>query len=837
MTVPTPPSALEGHCSAVHDEVLYVLSPDSFLSLPLKEGAEWSKEAQGQLVTGHACVNVVPDNDPSKALLYVIGGTTDDNNYSGLQRYSFADKTWESLSPTVGVLQGRTNHSAAYLPDSQSILVYAGSQPQFPSFLSSQTFLISTKEPYNIEAYTSEAPPTNVPILQGWNTSHAVMTGGSQDNGIYTFGPSDGWQRFGTNLTHTLDPSARGSIIDGSDGSRVLQVFEMNVSPNVVSTIPLLDANGQPAATGQMVGGSSSSRKRRRDLTLNNWPAYNSSGAPTATRSDCSVSQNTDGIAVIAAGSTDVPVALFDPSKNSWVDADKFFNSKNQQPLQPSGTSSSTSSATSVSEPSSTGLSTASSSSSSHSRTMRTLGITLGVLAGIAVFFILILLLFRLRRNNAKKANAHVDEKGDGRMSFADRGASFMKEAGGQELAPPTQNRYDVHDSRSSLAIIAGKFGGNRRNTATMNGQKQSFESTARLVRDPHGLPLVSEPMEMVNMQEKGSVDAATKSPRHSEAPPVAYHNYGANLTTGDATKGVRKRSSGWSKYFASNTPTGPNGLSHIPSVYVKPQHMSDASQYTIDRRASEISLQAPSPVAMVDGQRLSHVATGSPAFSDSRKLLTNDGNNAAIAARGQKGRIVDPNQKRRGSTGSDSRTISTDGSVLSSVLTEDYEDGGKRAWSPTRNPATNTTAPRPTSSNYTASVYYEPHQHPTRNKGNIGFFPGAGTTYRPCSKPPPPRSARPSLDGAAPPAVLPIVASEMPFARPAEDRDSTVTVFPRGMPAAYYGESENKEISATALPRQQQSSAKTDSPATQPGQSEGDMSWLNLGLNGAPRS
>lgn len=133
MSVPQPSANLEGHCAAVHDDTLYFLSGDAFQSLELKKHAEWKKEKSGVAVQGAACVQAGDDE------FYVIGGTTDDDSYSGLQRYSFSSKSWVTLPLAVNVMQGRTEHSAAYLQDSNSIFVYAGSQPEAPSYLSSQT--------------------------------------------------------------------------------------------------------------------------------------------------------------------------------------------------------------------------------------------------------------------------------------------------------------------------------------------------------------------------------------------------------------------------------------------------------------------------------------------------------------------------------------------------------------------------------------------------------------------------------------------------------------------------------------------------------------------------
>lgn len=514
-------------------------------------------------VTGPACVQVGNGTDSS---LYVIGGTASDSSYGGLQRYNFGSKSWETLSVQAPVLQDRTSHSAAYLQDTQQLLVYAGSQPTAESYLSSQTFVVSTQSPYAIQAYTSTAPPGHMPLLLPWDTSTAVMLGGSTWNQeIYTFSPDEGWQALGTNLTESIPSTSRASIFDGSDGSKVLELYDAGVSPNEVSQIVLLGAGGVTAYTGQTVGSPSSRhtlrhtsrRKRKRDLSLDNWPTYNDQNAPTVTRTDYSLSQGSNGVAVIAGGNSECPVAIFNQNKNSWVDAGKFFDSKQkQQPLKPTSSHTSSATATSSSSPTSTTAASTGSGESEHSRTLRTLGITLGVLCGIAAIFIIVLLILRYRKMKRRRQEGYLDEKNDDkRLSFQDRGASFMKEAGGSVngLRPPTGQskpwESSQNNSHSSLAILTGKLGAKR----SSHEPKPSYDSTAPLRIDKDGTAI--ENVELVNLDEK-KVDRKPV-PRSEPRPPSAP--YGPTLTAADASRDSldkRKRSSGWSKYFATSQPS-----------------------------------------------------------------------------------------------------------------------------------------------------------------------------------------------------------------------------------------------------------------------------------------
>src|ERR1700761_590495 len=130
MSAPKPPIAFKNHCSIIHDGVIYVYSPDAFQTLELKEGAKWQEETNGVSVTGAVCVKGGVDGDNSKAALYVVGGATNASttDYTGLQRYSIEDKSWETVVPVVNVTQNRLNHGAAYMNASSTLVVYGGSQ-------------------------------------------------------------------------------------------------------------------------------------------------------------------------------------------------------------------------------------------------------------------------------------------------------------------------------------------------------------------------------------------------------------------------------------------------------------------------------------------------------------------------------------------------------------------------------------------------------------------------------------------------------------------------------------------------------------------------------------
>src|SRR6201999_228792 len=84
-----------------------------------------------------------------------------------------------------------------------------------------------------------------------------------------------------------------------------------------------------------------------------------------------------------------------------------------------------------------------------------------------------------------------------------------------------------------------------------------------------------------------------------------------------------------------------------------------------------------------VDGQRLSHVTTHSPAFNDSREDLGSRG--SAVLPEGQRGLIVDPaSRKSAGETISSSYTRSTMSSTMTSEYQYDEGSAPTMLWTPT---------------------------------------------------------------------------------------------------------------------------------------------------------
>ena len=139
----------------------------------------------GVPTNGSACIHGAVNGQDS---FIVLGGSTSAQNYQGMQYYSFGNNTWSSETPLTPVAENRLGHGAVYLNQSSSILMYAGFQDN--SYApSSQTFVIQTAPPYNIQAFESDATPVMHPLMIPWNTTHALMLGETRQ--IPSFLPLD----------------------------------------------------------------------------------------------------------------------------------------------------------------------------------------------------------------------------------------------------------------------------------------------------------------------------------------------------------------------------------------------------------------------------------------------------------------------------------------------------------------------------------------------------------------------------------------------------------------------------------------------------------------------
>jgi hypothetical protein len=225
----------------------------------------------------------------------------------------------------------------------------------------------------------------------------------------------------------------------------------------------------------------------------------------------------------------------------------------------------------------------------------------------------------------------------------------------------------------------------------------------------------------------------------------------------------------------------------------------------------------------------------GSPAFMDSREDFARTGS-AGIASEGQQGYIVDRSSQATSTTSYDARSY--DGrSTVGSTMTSDYYPEVQTPWTPMSGGDVGT----PDRGRAPSSVYTMSVRAPSRGR-STGFFPGAGTTYKP-SKAKLGHAAGPTSEWASPrtPSLprrrpesiskldamaggidglgdLPPPRAPGMSSRPVEDRDSTVTVFP----GANYLDSPPRKPSP-------QAAAGAHREDADPAAATNDMSWLNL--------
>ncbi|KIX95153.1 uncharacterized protein Z520_09069 [Fonsecaea multimorphosa CBS 102226] len=599
MSVPKPSIAIKNHCSVIHDGVIYVYSPDAFQTLALTEGAQWKEEANGVSVTGAVCVKGGVDGDNSKSALYVVGGATNASttDYTGLQRYSFEDKSWQTVVPMVNVTQNRLNHGAAYLNASSTLVVYGGSQNDDVG-PSSETFTIELFPPYSVLAYSSSAPPTVSPFMLPWSQDHTLMVGGSSTNDkLFTFGSSDGWQDLGLTLPAPLpDHSIAQSALFGlADDSMVLQTFDLGQMPPTVTTNVLLNSGGAPAAFGETVGGSNTTQtpspsattpsKAKRQVSLDTFPAYNDTLAPTASRTGFDLAQGDNGLVALVGGNDDNPVLFFNQSENGWLPASQFFG-KQQQPLATSSSRTPTSSPTSSSIPTFASAPTGSStpapaaSSGNKSQGLTVLGAVLGAICGVLAILVILLLwlrsIRRRRRAESEKRNEYRDDKKrSGEYNYEERGlrplAGLGQPMGRSPIAsaviPDADSTSVYGDLKPEPGMLIRRVSSDHNATGYRGsgigfGQalfKREKEREKEKEKDNKIGLTISKPMMPIlnDYQARPSIELGKATP--PGAPVVAAAAAAAATDPDSERKHVsqRKTDEGWGKYFAGETLSG----------------------------------------------------------------------------------------------------------------------------------------------------------------------------------------------------------------------------------------------------------------------------------------
>ncbi|KUI63171.1 hypothetical protein VP1G_10298 [Cytospora mali] len=638
MGQPQPKVALNGICSVLYNNTLYAYSADAFQSLELETGAEWQTLKQGEAVSGAACVG-------SSSGLYVVGGTGGSDGYKGLQKYTYATGTWESITPVVAVTENRTDHGAVYLEGSDSIVVYAGSQDGVTGY-STQTFSIAASEPYSVLAYESEgAPPTNKPILLAWSDQQAVMVGGSATNTeVMLFTVGSGWSNSGATLASPLKTGSdpwQAALVTGDDGSKNLYTFDMSVSPNVANRTVLVNQNGAPVTDAVAITKRSDEdgwaeeyglERRTVSLTQSTWPTYNSTYASTATRSDYSSAGSSDGQVVIAGGNTEDVLCIFNARANSWVNATELLVSE-QKPLSLSSTSMATSSSATATSTSFSGTLSAtntaettaaagtssskgSSSSSSGLSSNGVLGAVLGSVGGVLVFLMLVYCQIRKRKRRQDFIQA-----GHARRSS---GLSGEPEKDGMAMATESFPRSPTNGtfmrghqpkgstgSFSSMAILMGR----NKETSVEGGGRPSFGNNRSAMGHTGPMPPPPTYLSPDARDEKGvSFAADTVDPRVPSRVPA------------DQQEGVR-RSSGWNRYWSGDSAAlnilgYGNGGQQNGQQNSRNTVASEGSHYSNDRSINPLHRITQDSVTVpplnVDGRpRFNRVNSASPTISN----------------------------------------------------------------------------------------------------------------------------------------------------------------------------------------------------------------------------
>lgn len=576
-------------------------------------------------MTGGVCVKATPAN--GQDAFYVVGGTSSNTTdlYPGLQRYSFNDGKWETITTTVLVAQNRLWHSAIYLNASDSILMYAGSQDgaQWPS---SQTFTIAASPPYNVLSYQAVAPPAIQPLLLPWSSSSVIYIGGTNTNtDVMMFDPATSWVNSNSSLASPIynTSAVKAVMMTGDDGSKNLYTFDMTVAPNAVNRTILVDGSGSPVQSAEAIVSTSTTQKRdtkrikRTSLTEADWPAYNGTLAPTSTRTTYSVAMGAAGQVVISGGNDDDVLCIFGAKENSWVNATSLLvKSTTQQIIVPSSSSSSTISAIPTSTGNSTVISGDSTDEVGSSLPAKILGAVLGSIMGAAILIIGALIFFRWRRKRKDLKNAHANgyplEK-DG-LEFSDRGMPDKYSV----MQPPRHGQSASQGSFSSMAILMGRIGHRRGDDDKGHGSAGSGSSIQfnKNYKTAIGNPIPQDQSFAQNsLAKEVSFGQETVTPRP--------RNPGAQR------RGSTRRSSGWNRYWSGGSAmtsflgigeskrNTSNGEDDASSRYSDPRLPTQLNSQRLPSQITTTSALVPSLKIPVPGDTpLYRVATNSPTVS-----------------------------------------------------------------------------------------------------------------------------------------------------------------------------------------------------------------------------
>ncbi|QSS60772.1 hypothetical protein I7I51_05575 [Histoplasma capsulatum] len=685
MSLRQPPVELRGHCSVVHDGVLYVFTPDAFMSLPLERGGEWSRLRMEVPVSDAACTLGGVDGNPNDPGIYVIGGKSDSPDYSGIQLYSLRTKRWKSLDLQGNTdIKNRIHHGVSYLTASSSLLVFAGSQNGHIN-PSTQTFLIPAAPPHVVASFNAPVDPAVDPLLLPWSEDSAFMVGGGPSNTrTYTFNKAEGWRDTGVPITQPLPEKSKVqcAMLLGADGSRVLEVFDVSRSPNSVSRYVILRAGGVVAGPGEQIGGSATSPEKQTtgDVTLATFPKYNSKNAPNSTLDDFSLAQDGNGLVVITGRHSDYPVRLFDQSKNSWVDTKQLLLGDETNflatPNIPTSASALPSSSSSIA-PSSTGAPELVPGVGNR-RTLSIVGATLGAILGVAALLILILLFigWRKRRNRYMNRGRNGYQEDKDRLSFQDQGMEPLT----RSVEPMARGPVP---STNSWAIMSGQI------------DDKPSKATA--------IPMRPSPALSALEKETGG-----RSPlRQIRTANLPGENSISLPGDEDSTRGDRRTDEGWSKYFQSdneaNLARDTSARSSAASSQMTKSDYRNSDWPTISSDVAPLKINQ-----LGNPQPINRVVSGSPGTQHAPRL-----GESIVMQQGLKAKI----------SSGDSISIASDDyedeRYSSGMPVNIHDDSG---WSATG--GHHFADERVASSNYSGSLYQPPFANQAREERPVTLWP-----------------------------------------------------------------------------------------------------------------
>lgn len=815
MVVPAPPVPLNDHCSVIYDGVLYTYQANAFQSLALQDDAVWTQLPMGVPTNGSTCVEGSYNNDES---LIVVGGSTSTSNYKGIQSYSFAAKKWTSQTPLDAVASSRVDHGTAYLKQSSSILMYAGTQTSDYG-PSSQTFLLEMTSPYNVQAFNSIAPPVVSPLIIAFNTTHALMLGGDPLNTkLFTFGPKEGWQQLHVSLPNGLRDSSmvQATILDGDDGSKVLEIFDFSASPNQISTLLLQNATKTSSSTRRSYSRSAHhpAKRRKRDTASGDRPAYNNTLAPQQTRKGYSLAEDSKtGLIVASGGNSQNPLAIFNQTGNQWIDPNQFFGGQSD----PSSTSSSpTAAATGTPASGSASPTDPAANTNVKNKSLAILGGVLGGVFGFAALLVILLLLLRYcrRRRDKKrenKANSYaLEDKAE--MDFRDVGADFMKEAGGTF----DERRHRRSKSDKSGASVTTNVKAQERAGAASSqskrallhhpgdsaGSAHSFWSRRSPERSP---PTISAPM---------------------MGPPIEE-----TLRTSPDPRTDPRTDTGWSRYFNDNNSKDLNSVPLDHDQETRPQtYFSGESEYN-----------SSNPHESAEVEPLNIRASQNPSLYPPSRIMSPTG-----ISRVHQGAAVTHGARpdRRDETPTPS-TLVTDIDEEDEYARHSHSDG-QESWTPVASigeRGSGWTEDRPVS-DYASSAVIANTKPPIDSRVNSKIYPHPGERVRIPNFPTVPTSQGPSgvntptspIDGSNN-GLRDVAAKD--FARTASGRRIPTNASVATYSTPHVGERTVPEQSTGPLPEYGTAQVRTFprkkeelGPRGRGGRDTEDMSWLNLGTS-----